>query len=64
MSDPANQLNVPSNAPIDVYRSPNEEPTFDTDNKDVSFGRSGNTVNVGTVEVVTGGIGQPVSNGG
>lgn len=62
MSDPANQLNVPSDAPIGVYRSPNQSPTFDTDSKDVSFGKSGTPVS--NTEVTTGGQGQPVSNGG
>jgi hypothetical protein len=65
MSDPANQLNVPSDAPIGVYRTPNVNPGAVRDD-DVSFGASGqDTVNSpGTTGVTTGGTGQPVSNGG
>lgn len=62
MSDPANQLNVPSDAPVDIFRAPNLAPTFDTDSKDVSFGRSGTPVT--NTEVTTGAVGAPVSNGG
>ena len=65
MSDPANQLNVPSDAPIDVFRSPNKNPQFDTTSKDSHTGGGGNVVNSpGTTGVTTGGVGQPVENGG
>ncbi len=40
-SSDTNQLNVPSNAPVDKRKTPNENPTFDTDSKDVTFGASG-----------------------
>lgn len=66
MSDAgANQINVPTDAPISVFRTPNRNPSFDTDSKDVTTGGGGQTVNSpGTVEVVTGGTGVPVSTGG
>jgi hypothetical protein len=66
-SDPSNQLNVPSDAPTEVYRTPNVNPVFDTESKDVSMGNSGGqpTVNSpGSVGVTIGAVGAPVSNGG
>jgi len=64
MSDPANQLNVPSDAPIDVFRSPNEDPQFDTTNTDVNTTSTGKTVNSpGTTGVVIGSKGKPVQSG-
>lgn len=66
MSDAgANQINVPTDAPISVYRTPNKNPVFDTTSVDVTRGGGGNVVNSpGTVEVTTGGRGVPVSTGG
>lgn len=63
MSDAgANQINVPSDAPIGVYRTPNRNPEFDTQSKDVTTGGGGNVVNSpGSIGVVTGGVGAPVN---
>lgn len=33
--------NVKSDAPIDKYKTSNQNPSFDTDSKDVTFGSSG-----------------------
>lgn len=63
MGDPANQLNVPSDAPVQKYRTPNRDPQFHTEDVDVTLTPSGNPVNPGT-EVTEGGIGKPVSVGG
>ena len=65
MGDLANQLNVPSDAPVEKYRTPNVDPQFDTSNTDVELSPSGDPVNSpGTIGVTTGGTGKPISNGG
>lgn len=65
MSDPANQLNVPTDAPIEQYRTPNVSPSFETENKDTTFGQTGTPVNSpGSIDVSTGATGAPVSSGG
>lgn len=65
MADGAPSLNVASNAPVDKYRTPNRNPQFDTESTDVFTARTGSPINSpGVIDVVTGGTGQPVSNGG
>ncbi len=63
MGDPANQLNVPSNAPTEAYRTPDQDPQFDTTSKDETFGARGQPVNSPSTNVQFGGVGAPVSNG-
>lgn len=61
----ATALNASTNAPTDAYRVPDENPQFDTDNTNVELGQKGTPINSpGTIGVVTGGTGKPVSNGG
>jgi hypothetical protein len=62
MGDPANQLNVPSDAPIEKYRTPNVSPSFHTTSVDVTFTAAAQTPVNADAEVTEGGIGQPVSN--
>ena len=59
MSDMANQLNVPSDAPLGVFRSPNKNPQFDTTSADVSYGSTGGEP-VSNADVVRGGTGVPI----
>lgn len=64
MGDPANQLNLPSNDPTEAYRTPNQDPEFDTDNKDANFGAKGTPVqSPGSINVQTGAQGVPVNRG-
>jgi hypothetical protein len=60
MPEQANQINVPSDAPGEKYRTPNANPEFDTSSKDVSIGGGGNVVNNGN-NVTFGGQGKPVN---
>jgi len=65
MARAATGLNASTDAPKDAYRVPNEDPQFDTNNKEVELGQKGTPVNsTGTIGVATGGTGKPVSNRG
>lgn len=54
-------LDVPSDAPIEKYRTLNLTPVFNTTSANVTVGGGGNVVNNPT-DVQFGGQGQPVSN--
>lgn len=58
------RLNVKSDAPVDKYRTPNEDPQFDTTSVDVFTAPAAGAPVSNLNNVVTGGTGQPVSNGG
>lgn len=62
MGDPANQLNVPSDAPIEKYRTPNVSPQFNTQTVDVNLTAAAQTPVNSEDNVTEGGIGQPVNN--
>jgi len=62
MGDPANQLNVPSDAPITKYRSPNVDPQFDTRSAEIHLTAALQSPVNSDEEVTFGGVGQPVSN--
>jgi len=63
MGDPANQLNVPSDAPVGKYRSPNVDPQFYTKDVDVTLTASAQTPVNSDDNVTQGGVGQPVNRG-
>ena len=62
MGDPANQLNVPSDAPVGKYRSPNVNPQFDTRSAEIHLTAALLPPVNSDEEVTLGGVGQPVSN--
>jgi hypothetical protein len=64
MGDPANQLNVPSDAPIEKYRTPNVSPQFNTRSTDVQLTAAAQTPVNSDDNVTEGGVGPPVNNGG
>ena len=64
MAEETELMNVPTDAATEKYRTPNVNPQFDTESKDVSFGKSKDIINNGSKDVTIGGVGQPVQNTG
>lgn len=64
MAEETELMNVPSDAPIDKYRTPNVSPRFVTTSKDVSTGAAKEPPVVTNKDVTFGGKGTPVTNAG
>lgn len=62
MGEPANQLNVPSDAPISKYRTPNANPQFDTRSAEIHLTAALEAPVNSDEQVTFGGVGRPVSN--
>jgi hypothetical protein len=67
MALPANQINVPTDAPIGIFLTPNENPSFNTASKDVTTGGGAapgsNPIRTGE-DFTVGGVGAPINSNG